>query len=144
MRYVTHPAPDAAQIRDVLDVLETAGVELAPDVEPDDVEDAILDDPVAFPDRPFRSLLALRDPEGESLFALTSPYTDLEARAFKATRALGCFLLDLAVVPDAPGAQTGSARVQFTEWDVADVDFDGPSPLFELGILAAIEARVLP
>ncbi len=134
---------DSAQLKAVLDTLETAGVQLAEGVEPDDVEDAILDDPTAFPNRPFASLLTLRDPDGYTLFALTSPYTDLEARAFKAVRAAGEFLLDLADVPDAAGASTGSARVRYTEWDVADVAFDGTSPDFELGILAAIEARVL-
>lgn len=143
MAYNRDLAPDPNRVREILDVLVTAGVELAPDVEPDDVEDAIADDPTAFPDRPFGSLLALRDPEGEELFTLMSPYTDLEARAAKAARAAGQNLWELAVVPDHSGAKTGSARVRFGEWDVADVDFDSDSPVFELGILAAIEARVL-
>lgn len=135
-------APDPDSVRDILDVLVTAGVELAPDVEADDVEDAIADDPAAFPNRPFGTLLRSRDPEGEELFTLMSPYTDLTARAAKATRAAGQSLWELAVVPDHSGANRGSARVRFGEWDVADVDFDGDSPVFELGILAAIEDRL--
>ena len=49
----------------------------------------------------------------------------------------------VAVVPDAKGSVAGSARVRFSEWDVADVPFSGPSPCFELAILAAIESRAL-
>jgi len=134
---------DYEQLDDVLATLAVAGVELAADVEPADVEDAIADDPVTFPNRPYAALLHLAGPEGEDLFALTSPYTDLSARAAKATRAGGQYLWELAVVPDAAGANTGSARVRYSEWDVADVEFDGTSPTFELGILAAIEARAL-
>ena len=78
----------------------------------------------------------------EALFALARPGS-LEARAARACSAAGVELWDLAVVPDAKGSAAGSARVQFSEWDVADAPFDGPSPCFELAILAAIEARAL-
>lgn len=134
---------DSKQLQDALDTLEMAGVILADGVEADDVEDAVWDSPTAFRQYPFRVLTGLRDPEGGDLFALASPYTDPQARAAKAVRAFGEHLWELAVVPDTQGATAGSARVRYNEWDVADVNFNGASPEFELGILAAIEARAL-
>lgn len=132
----------AEQIESLLLALEAAGVVPADGVEPDDFEDAVFDDAVRFAARPFAALADLHDPDGAPLFALAAPGS-LATRAARACAAAGCELWDIAVVPDAADSLAGSARVRFSEWDVADVDFDGPSARFELGILAAIEARSL-
>lgn len=130
------------QLKSALDTLESAGVVLAPGVETADIDDAVFDHATLFRTRPFAALSALAGPDGDPLFALASPGS-LASRARRACAALGVALVDLSAVPDTPGASTGSARVQFSEWDVADVEFDGDSPVFELGILAAIETRGL-
>ena len=138
---------DAEQLHSALFTLETAGVGLADGIETDDIDDAVADYPVTFGSRPFAVLsqvaqLAESADDEEALFALARPGS-LETRAARACAAAGAELWDLAVVPDAKGSVAGSARVQFSEWDVADVPFDGPSPCFELAILAAVESRAL-
>lgn len=133
----------ADQLHSALFTLQSAGVDLADDVEVDDIDDAVADHPVLFPTRPFAVLSQVAQPTDEDpLFSLARPGS-LEARAARACSAAGAELWSLAVVPDAKGSAAGSARVQFSEWDVADVPFDGPSPCFELAILAAIESRAL-
>ena len=134
----------ADQLHSALFTLESAGVGLADDVEVDDIDDAVADQPVLFPTRPFAVLaqVAQLSAADEALFALARPGS-LETRAARACSAVGVELWGLAIVPDAKGSAAGSARVQFSEWDVADVPFDGPSPCFELAILAAIESRAL-
>ena len=133
----------ADQLHSALFTLETAGVGLADGIETDDIDDAVADHPVSFPTRPFAVLAQVAQPTDEDpLFALARPGS-LEARAARACSAAGVELWSLAVVPDTKGSAAGSARVQFSEWDVADVPFDGPSPCFELAILAAIESRAL-
>lgn len=126
----------------VLRTLANAGVVPAPGVEPADIEDAAFDHAAAFANRPFASLSLLAGPEGQPLFAL-SRGGSLTTRAGLACAALDRPLDGISIVPDSPTSTTGSARVQFSEWDVADVEFDGDSPVFELGILAAIENRSL-
>lgn len=134
---------DAEQLHSALFTLETAGVGLADGIETDDIDDAVADHPVLFPTRPFAVLSqVVQLTDEEPLFSLARPGS-LEARAARACSAAGVELWSLAVVPDAKGSAAGSARVQFSEWDVADVPFDGPSPCFELAILAAIESRAL-
>ena len=133
---------NAEQLRSALVTLRTAGVGLADGIEADDVDDAVSDHPVLFSSRPLAVLAQVADADEDALFALSRPGS-LEARAGRACAAAGMELWDLAVVPDAEGADAGSARVQFSEWDVADVAFDGTSPRFELDILAAVEARAL-
>ena len=134
---------DAEQLHSALFTLETAGVGLADGIETDDIDDAVADHPVLFPTRPFAVLCQVAQPTDEDpLFSLARPGS-LETRAARACSAAGAELWSLAVVPDAKGSAAGSARVQFSEWDVADVPFDGPSPCFELAILAAIESRAL-
>lgn len=134
----------ADQLHSALFTLQSAGVDLADDVEVDDIDDAVADHPVLFPTRPFAVLsqIAELSDTDEALFALARPGS-LETRAARACAAAGVELWSLAVVPDTKGSAAGSARVQFSEWDVADVPFDGPSPCFELAILAAIESRAL-
>ena len=134
----------ADQLHSALFTLESAGVGLADDVEVDDIDDAVADHPVVFPTRPFAVLaqVAQLSAADEALFVLARPGS-LETRAARACSAVGVELWGLAIVPDAKGSAAGSARVQFSEWDVADVPFDGPSPCFELAILAAIESRAL-
>ena len=135
---------DAQQLHSALFTLETAGVGLADGIETDDVDDAVADHPVLFPTRPFAVLSQVaqlaESADDEALFALARPGS-LETRAARACSAAGVELWDLAVVPDAKGSVAGSARVRFSVWDVADVPFDGPSPCFELAILAAVESR---
>ena len=136
---------DAEQLHSALFTLETAGVGLADGIETADIDDAAADHPVTFDNRPFAVLsqvsqLAESAAEDETLFALAHPGS-LETRAARACSAAGVELWDLAVVPDAKGSVAGSARVRFSEWDVADVPFSGPSPCFELAILAAVESR---
>lgn len=133
---------DLEQLHSTLHTVRAAGVKLAPGVEAEDVEDAVADHAVSFTARPFAVLTQVAETDGEPLFSLARPGA-LEARAARACAAAGVELWDLAVVPDAQGSETGSARVQFSEWDVADVGFSGPSPCFELGILAAVESRAL-
>ena len=134
---------DAEQLHSALFTLETAGVGLADGIETDDIDDAVADHPVTFGSRPFAVLPQVAQPTDEDpLFTLARPGS-LETRAARACAAAGVELWSLAVVPDAKGSAAGSARVQFSEWDVADVPFDGPSPCFELAILAAIESRAL-
>ena len=134
---------DAEQLHSALFTLETAGVGLADGIETDDIDDAAADHPVTFGSQPFAVLSQVAQPTDEDpLFSLARPGS-LEARAARACSAAGVELWDLAVVPDAKGSVAGSARVRFSEWDVADVPFDGPSPCFELSILAAVEARAL-
>ena len=137
---------DAEQLHSALFTLETAGVGLADGIEPDDVDDAVADYPVTFDSRPFAVLSQVaqlaESADDEALFSLARPGS-LETRAARACAAAGVELWDLAVVPDTKGSVAGSARVRFSEWDVADVPFDGPSPCFELAILAAIESRAL-
>ena len=136
----------ADQLHSALFTLESAGVDLADDIEVDDIDDAVADQPVLFPTRPFAVLAQVAElaesAADEALFALARPGS-LETRAARACAAAGVELWDLAVVPDAKGSVAGSARVRFSEWDVADVPFSGPSPCFELAILAAIESRPL-
>ena len=134
----------AAQLHSALFTLQSAGVDLADDVEVDDIDDAVADHPVVFPTRPFAVLAQVAElsDTDEALFVLARPGS-LETRAARACSAAGVELWSLAVVPDTKGSAAGSARVQFSEWDVADVPFDGPSPCFELAILAAIEPRAL-
>ena len=136
---------DAEQLHSALFTLETAGVGLADGIETDDIDDAVADHPVTFDSRPFAVLsqvaqLAESADDEEALFTLARPGS-LETRAARACAAAGVELWDLAVVPDAKGSVAGSARVRFSEWDVADVPFSGPSPCFELAILAAVESR---
>ena len=136
---------DAEQLHSALFTLETAGVGLADGIEPDDIDDAVADHPVTFDSRPFAVLsqvaqLAESADDEEALFVLAHPGS-LETRAARACAAAGVELWDLAVVPDAKGSVAGSARLRFSEWDVADVPFSGPSPCFELAILAAVESR---
>ena len=137
---------DAEQLHSALFTLETAGVGLADGIEPDDIDDAVADHPVTFDSRPFAVLSQVaqlaESADDEALFSLARPGS-LETRAARACAAAGVELWDLAVVPDAKGSVAGSARVRFSEWDVADVPFSGPSPCFELAILAAIESRAL-
>ena len=137
---------DAEQLHSALFTLEAAGVGLANGIETDDVDDAVADHPVTFGSRPFAVLSQVaqlaESADDEALFALAHPGS-LETRAARACAAAGVELWDLAVVPDAKGSVAGSARVRFSEWDVADVAFDGTSPRFELDILAAIESRAL-
>lgn len=134
---------DAEQFHSALFTLETAGVGLADGIETDDIDDAVADHPALFPTRPFAVLSQVAQSIDEDpLFSLARPGS-LEARAARACSAAGAELWSLAVVPDAKGSAAGSARVQFSEWDVADVPFDGPSPCFELAILAAVESRAL-
>ena len=133
----------ADQLHSALFTLETAGVGLADGIETDDVDDAVADHPVPFDSRPFAVLSQVAQPTDEDpLFSLARPGS-LEARAARTCAAAGIELWDLAVVPDDKGSVAGSARVRFSGWDVADVPFSGPSPCFELAILAAIESRAL-
>ena len=139
---------DVEQLHSALFTLEAAGVGLADGIEHDDVDDAVddavADHPVTFGSRPFAVLSQVahlaESADEEALFVLAHPGS-LETRAARACAAAGVELWDLAVVPDAKGSVAGSARVRFSEWDVADVPFSGPSPCFELAILAAVESR---
>ena len=133
---------DLEQLHSTLHTVRVAGVELAPGIEAEDVEDAVADHAVSFTARPFAVLTQVAEADEDALFSLARPGS-LSTRAARACDAAGVELWDLAVVPDAQGSETGSARVQFSEWDIADVPFDGPSPCFELAILAAIESRAL-
>lgn len=133
---------NAEQLHSSLFTLRNAGVELADGIEADDIDDAVSDHPVVFSARPFAVLAQVADADEDALFALSRPGS-LDTRAGRACTAAGMQLWDIAVVPDAKGSVRGSARVQFSEWDVADVEFDGTSPRFELEILAAIESRAL-
>lgn len=133
---------DLEQLHSALHVLRAAGVELADRIEAEDVEDAVADHPALFPTRPFAVLAQVAEADEDALFSLARPGS-LETRAGRACAAAGVELWDLAVVPDSKGSAAGSAGVRFSQWDVADVEFNGPSPCFELGILAAIEARAL-
>lgn len=133
---------NAEQLRSALVTLHDAGVGLADGIEADDVDDAVSDHPAVFSARPFTVLAQVADADEDALFALSRPGS-LDTRAERACAAAGMELWDLAVVPDSKGSVRGSARVRFSEWDVADVAFDGTSPRFELDILAAIESRAL-
>ena len=133
---------NAEQLHSALFTLRNAGVGLADGIEADDVDDAVSDHPVLFSSHPFAVLAQVADADEDALFALSRPGS-LDTRAERACAAAGMELWDLAVVPDAKGSVRGSARVRFSEWDVADVAFDGTSPRFELDILAAIESRAL-
>ncbi|WJY97991.1 hypothetical protein [Corynebacterium fournieri] len=133
---------DAELLHSALTTLKSAGVVLADGIEAEDVEDAVADYPALFPTRPFAVLSQVASNEDETLFVL-SQLGSLDTRATRACTAAGVELWDIAVVPDFEGSAAGSARVRFSEWDVADVAFDGPSPCFELGILAAVAARAL-
>ena len=138
---------DAEQLHSALFTLKSAGMGLADEIEIEDIEDAVADHPVLFPTHPFAVLsqvaqLAESAADDEALFTLARTGS-LETRAARACAAAGVELWSLAVVPDAKGSAAGSVRVQFSEWDVADVPFDGPSPCFELAILATIESRAL-
>lgn len=133
---------DLEQLHSALHVLRAAGVELADGIEAEDVEDAAADHAVLFTDRPFAVLAQVAEADEDALFSLARP-SALATRAARACDAAGVELWDLAVVPDSKGSAAGSARVRFSQWDVADVVFNGPSPCFELDILAAIEARAL-
>lgn len=134
---------DRRELSRTLALLLRAGVELAHEVEPDDIEDAIADDSAGFRTAPLTTVAGLCDPDGTPLFAsaaIAQGSADIPAAVERITRAAGVTARDIAVMPD-PGAAgtSGSVRVRFGEWDVADIDYDfaGPEGTFELDLVAA-------
>lgn len=149
---------DTALVRENLALLSRAGVRLAEGVEPDDVEDAVADELASFRAAPLTTLAGLEDPDGAPLLAgavLTGPASAVAASASKSpldgdgiaelvqryAGAAGAETREVAVVPDPEtGGRTGSVRIRFGEWDVADVDYDfagNSDHAFELDVLAA-------
>ena len=141
---------DTEILRSTLSLFSRAGVELAPDIEPDDVEDAIDDDLISFRTNPVTTLAGCTTPDGEPLLAGTVITSGAAAGSagdpdFTATiehlaTAAGTSAFDIAVMPD-PGSegQTGSLRVRFGDWDVADINYDlsDPQRTFELDLISA-------
>ncbi|WP_066526596.1 hypothetical protein [Corynebacterium bouchesdurhonense] len=146
---------DVTLIRESLDLLARAGVTLADQIEPHDVEDAVedavADDAALFRAFPLTTIAGLVDPDGAPLVggavvarASTSPIrgeADIAALVRRYAGATGAQARDVAVVPDPESAgETGSVRVRFGEWDVADIDYDfsgADGHGFELDVLAA-------
>lgn len=142
---------DHANLDHALSLLTRAGVRLADDIELDDVEDAIADDVAGFRTAPLTTLAGLCDPDAHPLFH-NAVISDGEGSnggwnegsiadvVQRFTRAAGVSASDIAVMPD-PGTNgaSGSVRIRFDEWDVADIDFDfdRSSGDFELDIVAA-------
>lgn len=156
-------AGDTALVRENLALLARAGVRLAEGIEPDDVEDAVADELASFRAAPLTTLAGLEDPDGAPLLAgavLAGPagmaagsagagaasasplYDDGIAELVQRyAGAAGAETRGVAVVPDPEtGGRTGSVRIRFGEWDVADVDYDSAGDAghaFELDVLAA-------
>lgn len=156
---------DTALVRENLALLARAGVRLAEGIEPDDVEDAVADELASFRAAPLTTLAGLEDPDGAPLLAgavLAGPagmaagsagagaasasasplYGDGIAELVQRyAGAAGAETREVAVVPDPETAgRTGSVRIRFGEWDVADVDYDfagDAGHAFELDVLAA-------
>lgn len=134
-------------LRNALALYAQAGVTLAPGVEPDDVEDAVLDEPASFRSFPLTTLAGLTCPDGEPLLAGTvisaglSGAADFTPAIHQLARAAGTTASDIAVMPD-PGTRgaTGSLRVRFGDWDVADINynFDDATRAFELDLISAV------
>ena len=146
---------DLDLIRESLGRFARAGVALADQIEPQDVEDAVedamADDAASFRASPLTTIAGLADPDGVPLVegavvasASTSPIRDeaeIAALVRRYAGAAGAQVRDVAVVPDPESAgETGSVRVRFGEWDVADIDYDfsgADGRGFELDVLAA-------
>lgn len=143
---------DRANLDRALTLLHRAGVRLADDIELDDVEDAIADDLAGFRTAPLTTLAGLCDPDALPLIhnavisggASTAP-DSIVAVVERFARAAGVSARDIAVMPD-PGSDgaSGSVRIRFDEWDVADIDYDftgsagsAPGQDFELDVVAA-------
>ncbi len=156
MSPTTYPAVtdrDVELVESCLNLLFAAGITLAEDIEPADVEDAAADDLATFRAFPMTTVAGLNDPDGAPLIrgAVVSsaeiaqtPESPAAIMALveRFAGAAGAQASDVAVVPD-PGSNgtTGSARVRFGEWDVTDIDFDftatGEMRTFELDVIAA-------
>lgn len=117
-----------------LDLFDRAGLRLCPGIEPADVEDGVCDDLESFRVAPATTVLSLIDADAHPFFANIA-FPD-DAGAFPATHAqlpayirdvcapAGTDLRDVTIVPDPGSATTGTARLQFGEWDVVDVSYD--------------------
>ncbi|UIZ91643.1 hypothetical protein JZY91_07795 [Corynebacterium sp. CNCTC7651] len=150
---------DVETLENCLALLARAGVTLAQDVEPADVEDAVADELELFRAYPLTTVAGLDDPDGAPLLA-GAVVSGAEVSAGAATAgglagadaiveiverfagAAGAEATDVAVMPDPEtGGATGSVRVRFGLWDVADINYsfdEGADPRdFELDIVAA-------
>ncbi|MCP1386792.1 hypothetical protein M5J20_01060 [Corynebacterium sp. TA-R-1] len=144
---------DTLVLEACLGLLGNAGIALAQDVEPDDVEDAVADVLETFRAYPLTTVAGLDDPEGAPLLAgavisgadVAEVPGDIESIIATVERfagAAGAEANDVAVVPDPEtGGATGSVRIRFGTWDIADIDYsfeDGADPRdFELDVVAA-------
>lgn len=150
---------DRATLESCLHLLARAGVRLADDVEHDDVEDAVADELIAFHAFPLTTVAGLTDPDeapllngavisaaphaGGALPTAPANADDIAAIVARYAGALHADEYDVAVVPDPEsGGASGSVRVRFGDWDVADIDYsfgaDADSGNFELDVLAAV------
>ena len=131
---------DHANLDHALSLLTRAGVRLADDIELDDVEDAIADDVTGFRTAPLTTLAGLCDPDAHPLFhnaVISGGEGSIADVVLRFARAAGVSARDIAVMPD-PGSDgaSGSVRIRFDEWDVADIDY-GSGQDFELDVVAA-------
>ncbi|MEH0147685.1 hypothetical protein V6D40_08435 [Corynebacterium sp. Q4381] len=134
---------DHAKLDHAFSLLTRAGVRLAEDIEPDDIEDAIADDPAGFRTAPLTTLAGLCDPDAHPLIhnaVISGGDAGIPAVVERFARAAGVSAHDIAVMSD-PGSDgaSGSVRIRFDEWDVADIDYDfsGSGQDFELDVVAA-------
>ena len=117
-----------------LDLFDRAGLRLSPGIEPADVEDGVCDELECFRLAPATTVLSLIDADAHPFFTnLTFPdntglYPTTHAQLPAYIRAVcapaGTDLRDVTVVPDPGSLDTGTARLQFGEWDVVDVSYD--------------------
>ncbi len=117
-----------------LDLFDRAGLRLSPGIEPADVEDGVCDDLECFRLAPATTVLSLIDADAHPFFTnITFPdntglYPTAHAQLPAYIRAVcapaGTDLRDVTVVPDPGSLDTGTARLQFGEWDVVDVSYD--------------------
>lgn len=146
---------DVTLIRESLDLLARAGVTLADQIEPHDVEDAVedvvADGAALFRAFPLTTIAGLVDPDGVPLVggavvasaskSPLGPGASIEELVRRYAGVAGTEIRDVAVVPDPESAgETGSVRIRFGEWDVADIDYDfsgADDHGFELDVLAA-------
>lgn len=153
-------AADLTLLRDSLALFHRAGIALAEEIEPDDVEDAVADELVQFRAFPLATIATLHDPDGAPLLSgvVTSDSGPASVAAYPTDEAgivalvqryagaVGRDARDVAVVADPEsGGRTGSVRVRFGEWDIADINYDfsdsaasgADGHTFELDVLAA-------
>ena len=149
-------AADLTLLRDSLALFHRAGIALAEEIEPDDVEDAVADELVQFRAFPLATIATLHDPDGAPLLsgvvtsdsgpAYPTDEAGIVALVQRYAGAVGRDARDVAVVADPEsGGRTGSVRVRFGEWDIADINYDfsdsaasgADGHTFELDVLAA-------